>query len=61
MGFSPQGHKESDMTEATEHACMHQYITILLIQPGDLSGYLTNLQLSKQHRIWRPESDSLYC
>ena len=23
MGYSPYGHKESDMTEATEHACMH--------------------------------------
>ena len=21
MGYSPWGHKESDMTEATEHAC----------------------------------------
>ena len=25
-GYSPQDLKESDMTEATEHACMHTYI-----------------------------------
>ena len=24
-GYSPQGCKESDMTEATEHACMHNW------------------------------------
>ena len=23
MGYSPQGRKELDMTEATQHACMH--------------------------------------
>ena len=23
MGYTPQDHKELDMTEATEHACMH--------------------------------------
>ena len=23
-GYSPWGHKQSDMTEATEHACMHE-------------------------------------
>ena len=32
-----------------------------LIQLGDPPGDQTNLQLSKQHRIWRPESESLYC
>ena len=24
-GYSPMCHKESDMTEVTEHACMHEY------------------------------------
>ena len=23
VGYSPRDHKESDMTEATEHACTH--------------------------------------
>ena len=23
VGYSPEGHKESDTTEATEHTCMH--------------------------------------
>ena len=25
-GYSPQGHKESDMTEATQHACMQSIV-----------------------------------
>ena len=28
-GYSPWGHKESDMTRATEHACTSQHIYIL--------------------------------
>ena len=27
MGYSPQGHKESDMTKVTEHACMHLFVS----------------------------------
>ena len=35
-GYSPQGCKEQDMTEATEHACMHQCYHLLF--PGGLAG-----------------------
>ena len=27
VGYSPWGHKELDMTEATEHPCMHATLT----------------------------------
>ena len=29
-GYSPQGPKESDMTEVTEHACMRQTLKSIL-------------------------------
>ena len=31
VGYSPQGHKESGMTESTQHTCTHLYGTIKLI------------------------------
>ena len=30
VGYSPQGHKQSDTTEATEHACIHMSINYFL-------------------------------
>ena len=28
MDYSPQGHKELDMTNVTEHTCTHTYVLI---------------------------------
>ena len=31
-GYSPQGHKESDMTEATQHICTHMVVLFLIFK-----------------------------
>ena len=33
MGYHPQGHKESDTTEATYHTHMHTHMHGLYLQP----------------------------
>ena len=45
MGYSPWGHKESDTTEATEHACM---------QPGFPCTLKSESHWSRiqGHRLW---------
>ena len=45
MGYSPQGCKESDMTEETEHACtkfleLEDYIVILQFQKRRITKLL---------------------
>ena len=45
-GYSPQGHKESDMTKATERACIH-----IFIHPHTQTHSHWIKQLTLNHRI----------
>ena len=35
VGYSPQGHKESDTTEATQHACTQYFIVCVCFVEGE--------------------------
>ena len=52
MGYSPWGRKESDMTEATEHACMQLGVIIEMIIPVFDECYLLGIMLSLSHLLF---------
>ena len=54
MGFSPRGHKESDMTEGTEDAYMHYQKTILWISSQAESEHLQDLALHQEEESLVP-------
>ena len=57
VGCCPQGHRESDMTEATQHACMHwrsKWQPIPVFLPGESQGQRSPVGC---HLWGRTESD----
>ena len=40
MGSSPCGHRESDMTEATEHTLLYDVIVILTVLKNHISSFV---------------------
>ena len=50
-GYSPQGCKESDLTEATEHACMHTSAQLGRVSIC-LSGLMILRERRRGHRGW---------
>ena len=51
MGFSPRGHKESDMTEGTKDAYMHCQKTKLWISSQAESEHLQDVSTASGGRV----------